>query len=445
MESTKHNSKKLKLLNLVVIISFIYATSLAVLNFFEITQYIDYKTPLMVSYAIINGILYYLLHKSEQNQYLVLTGVLFFALLVFTITMVIYPKSEIRFMWYFFTIMIAYYIGDRKVGIITSVTAFVLILFINLYCDLGFDTTTITSVLIGILFISQISNYFVSILDENEKNLKDAKKEIELAHKHTKESIEYASLIQSAIIPNENLLKNYFDDYFVYWSPKDTVGGDLWLFDELRNDKECLLFIIDCTGHGVPGAFVTMIVKAIEREIITNIINNTIEDVNPATLMGYFNKTMKTLLKQDDPNSISNAGWDGAIIYYNQEQNILKFAGAQSNLFYVDCNDNFHMIKGNKYSVGYKKCDIAYKYDQTILQTQKGMKFYCTTDGYVDQNGGEKDFPFGKKRFENIIVSHHDKPMKKQKQIFIDELLKYQNFKHNNERNDDITLIGFKL
>ncbi len=272
-----------------------------------------------------------------------------------------------------------------------------------------------------------------------------AKKEIEATHKHTRESIEYASLIQGALLPDENLMANYFPDYFVHWEPKDTVGGDIWLFSKLRHQDECLLFFIDCTGHGVPGAFVTMIVKAVEREILVKIKDDPNMDVSPAWVMAYFNRTMKVLLKQEDKTSISNAGWDGGIIYYNRRTQILKFAGAETPLFYIDIDGELKTIKGNRYSVGYKKCTMDYEYKETIIDVEEGMKFYCTTDGYLDQNGGEKDFPFGKKRFGNIIKENHTIPMQQQKVIFIDEMDKYESMIPNNDRNDDMTMVSFEI
>ena len=275
-------------------------------------------------------------------------------------------------------------------------------------------------------------------------------KKIELkireAHKKTRDSIKYASLIQGALIPRKEILGSYFKDYFVYWKPKDTVGGDIWLFENLRHKDECLFMFIDCTGHGVPGAFVTMIIKAIEREVIS-IINSDINmDVSPAWIMGYFNKTMKALLRQETNDSISNAGFDGGIIYYNRRTQILKFAGAETPLFYITNDGELNTIKGNRYSVGYKQCDSSYQYKETLLEVKKGMKFYCTTDGYLDQNGGSKDFPFGKKRFKKIILANYTKPMQQQQNIFLNEIEKYEAvMEENHDRNDDITVIGFEI
>jgi len=274
---------------------------------------------------------------------------------------------------------------------------------------------------------------------------KNIELDIRNIHQHTKDSIKYASMIQSSVLPNNNTMTKYFKDQFVIWTPKDTVGGDIYLFNELRDKNECLLMYIDCTGHGVPGAFVTMLVKAVEAQILTEIINDKLMNISPAWIMGYFNKALKKLLKQESKDSLSNVGWDGGIIYYNKKKSILKFAGAQTPLFYIDENNEFKIIKGNRYSVGYKKCESDYKYKETIIHVKKGMKFYCTTDGYIDQNGGEKDFPFGKKRFSEIIKQSHSQPMINQQTIFLQELHKYENKIENNDRNDDITVIGFEV
>ena len=309
-------------------------------------------------------------------------------------------------------------------------------------------TTHTNKIFIALLSVNPITyndeECYIGITADITKQ-KNMENEIRAIHRHTRDSIEYASMIQSALLPREEHLHNYFKDFFVHWVPKDTVGGDIWLFDSLRDENECLLFFIDCTGHGVPGAFVTMIVKAIEREIITKIKEDSSIDVSPAYIMSYFNKTMKELLKQETKESKSNAGFDGGIIYYNKKDKILKFSGAETPLFYVDIDGSFHTIKGDRYSVGYKTCSSDYEYKETIIDVKEGMKFYCTTDGYIDQNGGHKDFPFGKKRFSNIIKDNHLKPMDIKKQIFLEEMDKYEKMIENNDRNDDITVIGFEI
>lgn len=275
-------------------------------------------------------------------------------------------------------------------------------------------------------------------------NQKRIEEKIRSLHRHTQESIEYASLIQGALLSDSDNLNKYFEDSFILWEPKDIIGGDIYLFEPL-NDNECLLYVIDCTGHGVPGAFVTMLVKAVQNQVTAFLEQNSFIEPSPAWIMGYFNKTFKRLLKQEETTSKSNAGWDGGIIYYNRQDKIIKFAGALTPLFYIDEQKELQTLTSNRYSVGYKKCDMNYEYNETVIQVEKGMKFYCTTDGYLDQNGGKKDFPFGKKRFQNILKTNHKKSMAQQKRILKNTLGSYQNFVAENDRNDDITVIGFTI
>jgi len=285
--------------------------------------------------------------------------------------------------------------------------------------------------------------------------MEKAKQEIEEIHKNTRDSIEYSSLIQGALIPESKQFNQCFDDYFSLWHPKDIVGGDIYFFEELSSQNEYLLMVIDCTGHGVPGAFVTMLVKAIEREIVSSLRSNirtTIDEtthglfdssgnVSPAKILTTFNRIMKQLLKQEGADSISNAGFDGGIIYYNKKEKIMRFAGAETPLFYME-DGGLTVIKGSRHSIGYKKSDVNFEFQEHSIDVTEGMQFYLTTDGYIDQNGGEKGFCFGKKRFQNLIIEHHQESMADQQKILLNELSSYQG---DEERNDDVTIIGIKI
>ncbi len=270
---------------------------------------------------------------------------------------------------------------------------------------------------------------------------KEIEKEIRDIHKHTKDSIEYASLIQHSIVPDNEKFRKYFNDYFVIWHPKDIVGGDIYLFEELKDKDECLLMVIDCTGHGVPGAFVTMLVKAIERQVVAEINHSKDEDVSPAKILKIFNQNMKLLLKQEDENSISNAGFDGGVFYYNKTQMIVKYSGAETPLFYIE-NDELKTIRGSRHSVGYRTSDANFEFKEHTIEVKEGMSFYLATDGYFDQNGGVKGFPMGKKRFSKIIAESYIESCADQQEIFLEELHHYQG---DEERNDDITLVGIKI
>jgi len=252
-------------------------------------------------------------------------------------------------------------------------------------------------------------------------------------------SIEYASLIQHALIPRDEEFQSFFDNHFTLYEPRDTVGGDLYLIEVLRSRGECLIMMIDCTGHGVAGAFVTMLVKAIERQITARIINSD-EKVSPARLLGVMNRSLKHLLRQEDASAISDVGFDASLLYISYENRKVIFSGAQLPLFYID-HGSVVMIKGNRQSIGYTKSDADYAFEDHEIQLEPGMIFYLATDGYWDQNGGPKGFPLGRKKFKRLLEEIHGLPFKEQRMHLIDALEKWQG---KNERNDDITVMGLQ-
>lgn len=280
----------------------------------------------------------------------------------------------------------------------------------------------------------------VKIREQNRIEIEKAKILIEEAHKKTRDSIEYASLIQRALIPDDKLFKDFFKDHFIIWDPKDVVGGDIYFYQQLRNENESLLMVIDCTGHGVPGAFVTLLVKAIERNIVSYILNSS-EDVSPSKILSIFNKSIKHLMKQDHSESVSSAGFDGQILYFNKDKNIIKFSSAKNELLY-SYSDEIEMIKGDRHSIGYKDSDINYEFKEHTLEIKDNLTLYLSSDGYWDQLGGEKERSFGKKRFKTLVNEIKEKNMLEQKEILTKSLDEYQGF---NPRQDDITVVALKF
>jgi ABC-type amino acid transport substrate-binding protein/serine phosphatase RsbU (regulator of sigma subunit) len=271
-------------------------------------------------------------------------------------------------------------------------------------------------------------------------DLEATKAQIEKLLKSVQDSIDYASLIQHAMLPDNNLLRNHFSDYFVIWHPRNVVGGDIYFFDELRDKDESLLMVIDCTGHGVAGAFVTLLVKAIQRNMISRILYSD-EIVDPANLLGVFNRSVKHLLKQEGEDTVGNAGFDGAILYYNKKRSKVVYAGAEIPLFYIH-EGELKMIKGDRQSIGYRTSQSDYVFTNHEIGVEPDDTFYLTTDGYIDQNGGEKGFPFGKKRLKALLEQCHSESMADQQELFLMELMQYQG---GLETNDDITVVGLRI
>jgi serine phosphatase RsbU (regulator of sigma subunit) len=184
-----------------------------------------------------------------------------------------------------------------------------------------------------------------------------------------------------------------------------------------------------------------MLVKAIERQIIANI---SLEDkeVEVSMIFTFFNKELKKILKQEkNSKAPSNVGFDGGILYYHKTKGVVKYVGANTPLFYME-DDEMKIIKGDKQSIGYKSSDINYKFTEHTINVKKGMIFYITSDGYLDQNGGEKLFPFGKRKFKSIIMNNYHKPLDVQKEIFVREMIEYKGVE---DQTDDITLLALKI
>lgn len=279
---------------------------------------------------------------------------------------------------------------------------------------------------------------FEALNETLEQKVEARTEELKVVNDKITDSIEYAALIQHALIPSHTLVNSFFDDHFALWHPKDTVGGDIYLFQQI-NEDEGLLMVIDCTGHGVPGAFMTIMVKAIERQLVANLHKD--DYVSPARLLELFNRSIKHILKQESTDSVSNAGFDGGILYYNKALKIIRYAGAETPLFYIDERE-VKMIRGDRHSIGYKRSDPDYRFTDHEIDVSGGLRFYLTTDGYYDQNGGPKGFPFGKKRLRRMLAQYCRESFADQQELILDALHDYQG---NYERNDDIMFFGAKI
>jgi len=266
-------------------------------------------------------------------------------------------------------------------------------------------------------------------------------KRLAQVNKQITDSIQFAAIIQQAFIPEQQELSLFFEDYFTLWKPRDIVGGDIYFFDRLNDKDQAVLFFIDCTGHGVPGAFVTMLVKTLFRNLIS-FINKENEVVDPAKLLTIINSSLKHLLKQHTKKSLSNAGLDAAIVFIDKKRSRLIYAGANIPLFFKKENTAaISMVKADRHSLGYKTSNADFVFKNHSLIFDETMQFYLTTDGYIDQNGGKKGFPMGKREFKTLLETHTKASMKDQKTILEEKLIAYQG---DEDRNDDITIIGFK-
>jgi len=270
--------------------------------------------------------------------------------------------------------------------------------------------------------------------------------EARTANSKIMESIRYAERIQSSLLPNPVEVKTYLPRSFSIWMPRDVVGGDIFYMDSF--EEGFIIALVDCTGHGVPGAFMTMIASSGLRRIIRD---EGCRD--PGKILKSLNAFVKKTLQQDTAYALSNDGLDAAVCFIGGAgrgagvrgaaggSRVLVFAGARLPLFYAH-NGEVHVIKGDRQSVGYKRSDLSFDFTDHAVDIEKGICFYLSTDGLWDQLGGEKDISFSKKRFRSLLREIDLLPF----EIRREKLLRaFEEYKGENERVDDVTVLGFKV
>lgn len=229
----------------------------------------------------------------------------------------------------------------------------------------------------------------------SEQRTMDANRSLIVKNKEITDSINYAKKIQQAILPSETFLKTNFKDGFVLYLPKDIVSGDYYFFYE--NDTTKYVTAIDCTGHGVPGAMMSVIANSLLKEVFYN------KELNrPDDILYALDELLFDSLNKNNTEEIRYDGMDISLCAINKKTNVLEFAGAMRPLFIVNGNE-ITEIKGSKFPLGYyfdKK-----NFELNTIELKAGDRLYLTTDGYADQFGGNKNKKLNRKAFKELLLS----------------------------------------
>ncbi|MCS6821540.1 MAG: tetratricopeptide repeat protein [Microscillaceae bacterium] len=269
-------------------------------------------------------------------------------------------------------------------------------------------------------------------LEAQQKNLQETYQKLKLTTEELGKSIKYASHLQALILPEPALLKQFFNDFFIIYLPKDVVSGDFYWFSPI--DKQKAIFALaDCTGHGVPGAFMSMLGSTILHELVTQ---KSI--YNPSQILKSLNDSIVRILKQDQDRN--HDGMDISVLFFNKQTNCIEttFAGSKSKM-YLSENQKFTIIKGDRVHLGGSLLEKDFT-DKTFYVSY-GSIFYLLTDGFADQNNAERK-RLGNSIIEQTLQKYAQHPLEKQKEILL-ALLK--NHQQNEKQRDDISFIGLKL
>ncbi|HRG58982.1 MAG TPA: SpoIIE family protein phosphatase [Bacteroidia bacterium] len=259
------------------------------------------------------------------------------------------------------------------------------------------------------------------------------KQEIERKHQEILDSVTYAQRIQEAILPSRSDIDLYIPLNFVLFKPRDIVSGDFYWF--AQKGEENILACVDCTGHGVPGAFMSMIGNTLLNQIV-----NERNIIHPNLILNELNKEITTSLKQDTEGSDSRDGMDISILKLNLNAHKLEFAGANRPLYFVRDGELIE-TKANKVAIGGHMQEEEKNFTNHEFQLHKGDTIYLSSDGFADQFS-PADKKLMTKRFKEILLSIQHLSMAEQEQFlaqYIDE------WRGSMEQTDDILVIGVRV
>ncbi len=269
---------------------------------------------------------------------------------------------------------------------------------------------------------------------ESELRLKRTNNELKEKNWDLTQSVTYAQRIQEAILPKTHKMRICLEDFFVHYKAKDLVSGDFYFFHHDKIGK-IYLAVMDCTGHGVPGAMLTVLANSILRDVV---IKKKITE--PALILEALDFEIQNAFKDEDGYNLAKDGLDISMVQIDLKLQKLSFSGAYRPLIQISKKGELIEYPGGRFPIGYFD-DRTKNFEQIEIQIGQGDSFYMFSDGYIDQFGGEKNKKFNKKKFKELLLSIQDMKMEDQEH-FIEYA--FNNWKQKEVQTDDICIMGFK-
>lgn len=265
--------------------------------------------------------------------------------------------------------------------------------------------------------------------------LQEANNELKESNKKINDSVYYASRIQYAVLPGQDTLSELLPRHFIFYSPCSTVSGDFYWIKQVG--RKIIVTAADCTGHGVPGALLSMLGMAFLNEIVPHLAAES--DLVAGTILDQLRTKIKTALKQSAELPGLSEGMDIALCIIDPVKKQLQFSGAHNPLYIIRDN-KLTEVKGDRMPISlYRK---EHPFATHELPYRDGDMIYLFTDGYADQLGGAKHEKFKKKNFRNLLVKINQEPMDKQKDVLIEH---FDRWKGDFPQVDDILIFGIRL
>ncbi len=254
------------------------------------------------------------------------------------------------------------------------------------------------------------------------------------------DSIVYAKRIQTAVLPQEKTLRDIFNDHFILFQPRNIVSGDFYWVNP--SGREIVIAAADCTGHGVPGAFMSMLGVAFLNEIVNSFSKTELtKGIDPGNILNRLTSYVKETLSKNNPREEIKDGLDIALVVYNPHTKTLKYAGAHNPL-YLFKNNELIITKGDNLTVGANPHKKTVKFRTSEFKSNIGDSFYIFSDGYIDQIGGPEQKTFRSKQFKELLQSIQHQNMTEQKKTLS---ARFKAWKGKTEQIDDILVMGIKI
>nr|MCU0390499.1 tetratricopeptide repeat protein [Thermoflexibacter sp.] len=276
-------------------------------------------------------------------------------------------------------------------------------------------------------------------LEEQSKELSHALHELDKKNHAVVSSLNYAYRIQSAILPQKNELDAVFSDCLLFFQPRSVVSGDFYWLGKVpkpNGGAKIIFTAVDGTGHGVPGAFMSLVGSSLLKEIV-----HTRQITSPEHILIELDEGVKETLKQHDTHN--QDGMDLALCVIDYEERTLEYAGAKNPLVMI-LNEEVHVFKGDRYGIGgIDKVHRHKDFHKHHIDLQEGATFYIFSDGFQDQFGGVEGRKYGLKQLKDFLFSIHHLPFAEQEKKLSAELANWHGTKEH--QTDDVLVIGFRV
>ena len=279
-----------------------------------------------------------------------------------------------------------------------------------------------------------------------QEQIKNQSTIIEQKNKDLIDSITYAKNIQHAILPSLSAMQQSFPEMFILYKPRDIVSGDFYWYTTVKlsvnnelattQDSISVLAVVDCTGHGVPGAFMSLL-----GYTTLNLTRNASDINSPADVLNFMNKELVMTLNKKMDEIVINDGMDMSICAFNPKSCKLYFAAANHVMYYMH-NGQVTSYEGVKQAIGLQSQEKLRPYVNHEINIEKGDVIYMFTDGFEDQFGGDKGKKYKSSRFREYLESIHMNPIAQQKEMLEKE---FTDWKGTHEQLDDVLVIGIRF